>query len=166
MDDDCTNYVPPRSPSRPYCVRHTPSSKQQAVVCSTRLPPRPNNGRTSKQQEYWEEMNRREKMDRKYENATPETDHQIEELNAEKSKEKNRRLQWDLDWESQSRATVSADNTNPDLAALPAPITSEPPTAPETPDIRSSKSKRGFAKFSKFLLKPWTKARRTLGLRG
>lgn len=135
-------------------------------VSSTSLPYQHNDGPISKQQESWEEMNRREKMDRKFENATPKTVQQIEELNAEKSTEERRRLQWDLDWESQNRATVSADNTNADPTALSAPITSEAPPTPETPNIRSSKSRRGFAKFTKFLMKPWAKARRTLGVGG
>ena len=109
-------------------------------------------------------MNRREKMDRKFENATPKTVQQIEELNAEKSTEERRRLQWDLDWGSQNRATGSADDTDP--TALSAPITSEAPTAPEAPRVRNSKSGRGLAKFSRFLIKPWAKARRALGVGG
>ena len=111
-------------------------------------------------------MNHREKMDRMFENASPKTVEEIEELNIEKSREEYRRLQWDSDWGSQNRATVSADNTDANPTALSAPITSEAPTAPETPDIRNPKSGRGLAKFSKFLLKPWAKARKALGVGG
>ena len=150
--------------SSPYASIKTLESV--ATGLSTRAPSRQNDGRTSKQQECWEEMNRREKMDRHFENAAPETDQQIEELNAEKSKEERRRLQWDLDWESQSRAIVSADSTNAEPTALSASITSEESTAPETPHVRSSKNRRGLAKFSRFLMKPWAKARKALGIGG
>ena len=66
-------------------------------------------------------------MNRQFENANPETEQQIEELNAEKSTEEQRRLQWDQDWESQNRATtVSADNTDAaPPTALSAPMTGE-----------------------------------------
>ena len=141
-------------------------SISQSVVHSTGLPPRQYDGRTSKQQEYWEEMNRREKMDRNFENATPKTKQQMEELNAEKSMEERRRLQWDVDWESQNRATLLADNTDADPTALSAPITSEEPTAPESSRVRNSKSGRGLAKFSRFLMRPWAKARKSLGVGG
>ena len=127
---------------------------------STRPPLQSYDNGTSKQQECWGEMNRREKMDRGFKNATPEIDHQPEELYGEKSKEYGR-LQWDQDWESQSRATTSIDSTDVALTALSAPITSEEPTAPKTPDIRSSKSVGGLAKFSEFLMKPFTKATET-----
>lgn len=131
------------------------------------LPARQKAGPTSKQQEYWLEMNRREYVDRHFENATPETEQQIQELNAEKSTEEQRRLQWDLDQESRSKGPfISADSTNADPTALSAPITSEEPTASKTPHGRTSKSGRGFAEFSKFLLKPWAKARETLGIGG
>ena len=142
------------------------SSRCYGAVYSSGPPSRQNDGPTSKQQESWEEMNRRFKMDRKFENAAPKTVQQIEELNAEKSTEEHRRLQWALDRENYDRATVSADNTHADPTALSAPITSEQPTASETPHIRNSKSRRGLAKFSRFLMKPWAKARRTLGVGG
>ena len=88
---------------------------------------RRNHSPTSQQQEYWLEMNRRDYINRQFENANPETDQQIEELNAEKSTEEQGRLQWDRDWESQNRATtVSAHNTAAaPPAALSAPMTGE-----------------------------------------
>ena len=133
--------------------RSSSASVVGSSILSTRPPARQNDGRKSKGQERFEGMNRRERMDRKFGDATAETDHEIEELNAEKLREEDRRLEWDLDWFD--RVTASADNTNADPTALSVPITSEELRAPETPDIRNSKSGRGLAEFFKFLLKPW-----------
>ena len=133
----------------------------ESAISSTRLPSRQNDGLASKHHESWEEMNRRAKMDRYFENSTPTTVQQLQDLNAEKSTEERRRLQWDLDWESQSKAIVSANSTNADPTALSTPIPSEEPTtASKTHHGRTSKSGRGLAKLCKFLMKPWAKARK------
>ena len=142
------------------------ADRRGAAISSASLPSQQNDVLTSKQQERWEEMNRREKMDRYFENSTPKTVQQLQELNVEKSKEERRRLQWDLNWESQSKAIISADSTNADSTARSASMTSEEPTAPETPEIHKSRSGRGLAKFSEFLMNPWGKARKSSGVVG
>jgi len=113
---------------------------------------------TSKLQAQWEEMNRREKMDRYFRSTFyGETDRQKKERNDEKSKEEQRRVQWDLNQESQSTATAAGYST----AALK---TNEKPTALATPDIRRSKSRRGFSEVQKLVTKPWTKAPKASGV--
>ena len=148
-DDDCCACFPTRSSSRDntYDTYHQNTSRSsiplpQSVVRPSKLPLRQNDGRTGdgrigKQQKRWEEMNRREKVDRLFEHADLEIEQRTIELNAEKSREERRRLQWDLDWESQGGATVSADSINADPTAH---------TAPETPDIGNPKSGHGLAK--------------------
>ena len=100
-----------------------------------------NSGPTSKLQARWEEMNRREKIDREFATIHLRTDHQVKELNDKKSKEEQRRRQWDLSHKSQSHSTV-------------APKTSPKPTAPGIPDNPSSQSRRGLALVQEFVTKP------------
>lgn len=109
--------------------------------------------RTSEQQARWEEMNRRGKMDWEFDTTTPRTDHQVKELKDKKSKEEHRRMQWDLNQESQSRATGAGSSTV-------APKTSKEPTAAK------SKSRRGLAKVQELVTKPWTKAPEASGIGG
>ncbi|KAK0513909.1 hypothetical protein JMJ35_003631 [Cladonia borealis] len=115
----------------------------------TKLPLGNDSGPTSKLQARWEEMNRREKMDQEFATIHPRTDHQVKELNEKKSREEHRRVQWDLNHKSQSRATAAGHSTV-------APKISAKPTAPGTPDIHSSKSRRGLAKVQELVTKPWT----------
>ena len=134
--------------------------------------------RTSKLQARWEEMNRREKTDREFDTTTPRTDHQVKELKDKKSKEEHRRMQWDLNQESQSRATAAGSSTvAPKISKEPtaaksksrataagsstvAPKTSKEPTAAK------SKSRRGLAKVQELVTKPWTKAPEASGIGG
>ena len=115
----------------------------------TKLPLGNDSGPTSKLQARWEEMNRREKMDREFATIHPRTDHQAKELNDKKSKEEQRRRQWDLSHKSQSRATTADHSTV-------APKISAKPTTPGTPDIHSPHSRRGLAKIQELVTKPWT----------
>ena len=116
-------------------------------------PLRKDSGRTSKLQARWEEMNRREKTDREFDTTTPRTDHQVKELKDKKSKEERRRVQWDLNQKSQSRATAAGSSTV-------APKTSKEPKAAK------SESRRGLAKVQELVTKPWTKAPEASGVGG
>ena len=112
-------------------------------------PPARDNGRTSKLQARWEEMNRREEMDREFDINTPRTDLQMEELNDKKSKEEHRRRNWDLNQKSQSTANASAESANPRLAAAP--------------ERRGSEK---LAKVKNFFMKFCTKAIEAIGING
>ena len=135
-------------------------------VPKSKPPPKTRENGKSKQQERWEEMNRREKMDRKFESAAPQTDREVEDFNRDKSEEDQRRLQWDQDWKSQSKATTSANSTDAPSAALSTLKISEEPAALEASANRSSKSRGGLAKVQEFATKPWTKAAEALGIGG
>lgn len=116
------------------------------ITSGSKPPPGKDNGRTSKLQARWEEMNRREKMDRELNTVTARTDHQKKDLNDKKSKEEHRRVQWDQNQKSQRTVTTAAHCSTVEVK------TSKEPTA------ANSKSKRGLAKVQGFVTKPWTKA--------
>jgi len=127
-----------------------------AGVPKLKPPPKPDDPRVPKQTQ-WEEMNRRQRIHEHFNNATPQTDHEIEALNRAISNEEQRRLRWDNNRKVRHSATSMADNMDAALPALSALTISAEPTALKASNTPKSRTKRALTGLQGSLKKPWTK---------
>ncbi len=119
-------------------------------------PPKPDGARVPKQTQ-WEEMNRRQRIHEHFNNATPQTDHEIEALNRAISNEEQRRLRWDNNRKVRHSATSMADDRDAALPALSALTISAEPTVLKASNTPKSKTKRALTGLRGSLKKLWTK---------
>lgn len=125
-------------------------------VSKPKPPPKPDGTRVPKQTQ-WEEMNRRQRIQEHFKNATSQTDHEIEVLKRAKSNEEQRRLRWDNDRKVRHSATSMADNIDAALPALSALSISAESTVLKASNTPKSKAKRALTGLRGSLKKPWKK---------